>query len=58
MNSFQYNYRLLPNRYKTHPLGLQQDNATLNANIGNPVWDAMGKPTTEVYIPNDTSQPL
>ena len=33
-----------------------KDNATLNANIGNPVWDAMGKPTTEVYIPNDTSQ--
>lgn len=33
-----------------------EDNATINANIGNPVWDAMGKPSTEVYIPNDTSQ--
>ena len=32
------------------------DNATSNANICNPVWDAMGKPTTEVYIPNDTLQ--
>lgn len=33
-----------------------EDNATANANTGNPIWNAMGKPAAEVYIPNDTSQ--
>ncbi|MEM0154383.1 MAG: hypothetical protein QW814_00930 [Methanothrix sp.] len=33
-----------------------EDNATANANAGNPIWGAIGKPNTEVYIPNDTSQ--
>jgi hypothetical protein len=31
------------------------DNATINANSGNPLWIALGKPMTEVYIPNDTN---
>jgi len=31
------------------------DNATINANSGNPLWIAFGNPLTEVYIPNDTN---
>ncbi len=31
------------------------DNATANSNTGNPIWEALGKPKTEVYIPNATN---
>lgn len=31
------------------------DNATENSNLNNPVWEALGKPMTEIYIPNATN---